>query len=639
MSERADGSGTAPARVCDRCVRKVKCDLQQPTCSRCREVSASCTYSLTKKKPGPRSAPRPVSSTQSKVKRASVKPRNEPSTGGHGATGEQLLSSPYLTTEVASASASRGNAVSLSGVNPGFRVDDPLGGLTGQAGLIELDVSATNSQAIIGLFFERIHPSIPLFEQRFLMQAVIDGTVDKSLYNIIIAITLRLLPSDIPQADVHNAEAHLSSLLSSSDNTPSGSFDLNSSLSMMQRSCLLAYYGFHDRPGLKSWIRIGLLTRKAYALGLSQLDSAYTDEQELPPLGADTTSQWRRIWWVIYCLDSYSSITSGTPFVVEQASLATALKYNGHSSRLLFLPVDTEDLWQTANELAREATIDHFSIHIVATVLIKEAATLFRLQKQRPSRYSNARLTKLEDLIAAVRLALPPGYLSPARMTLRNETSLDHQARLVNAILIKQASTLLSMVPILREQDSRLIRRGWQKVMHCCGDVVATVKVWETDMLTTADPAVCFIVSATLSLLHLYGKCEPDLPEDDRHTLARHENILKLFLQQFAAHWYLPRFVLSCYERLCEQFKGPVTYSEALRAIKMSHGLLFAKELAQPTSVAQQSNTPAANDIGTMDDTWLDMFEFGDWSVLQGFFGFENLHSNTQTLPPVNLGY
>ncbi|KAF2765489.1 hypothetical protein EJ03DRAFT_279916, partial [Teratosphaeria nubilosa] len=612
----------------------IRGDLQQPTCSRCREVSAPCTYSLTKKKPGPRSAPRPVSSIQSKGDYRFF----ESSITGDGANGEQLLSPPYLTTEEASTSASRGDAGSSSGVNPGLGVGSSLGGFTGQAGLIELDIGATNSQAIIGLFFQRIHPSIPLFDQSSLMQAVIDGTIDRSLYNIIIAITLRLLPSDIPQADAHNAEAHLSSLLSSSDNTPSGSFNLTSSLSMMQMSCMLAYYGFHDRPGLKSWIRIGLLTRKAYALGLSQLDSAYTDEEELPTLGADTTSQWRRIWWVIYCLDSYSSITSGTPFVVEHNSIATALKHNVHSSRLLFLPADTEDVWQTANELAREATIDHFSIHIVATVLIKEAATLFRLQKQRPSRYSNARLTKLEDLIAAVRLSLPPGYLSSAKMTLRNETSLDYQARLVNAILIKQASTLLSMVPILREQDSRLIRRGWQKVMQCCGDVVATVKVWETDMLSTADPAVCFIISATLSLLHLYGKCEPDLSEDDRHTLARHENILKLFLQQFAAHWYLPRFVLSCYERLCGQFKGPVTYLEALRAIKMSHGLLFAKELTQPASVAQQSNAPVADDIGTMDDTWLNMFESGDWSVLQGFFGFD-AHPNSQALPPVNLGY
>jgi hypothetical protein len=63
-------------------------------------------------------------------------------------------------------------------------------------------------------------------------------------------------------------------------------------------------------------------------------------------------------------------------------------------------------------------------------------------------------------------------------------------------------------------------------------------------MLTIADPALCFIVSMAMILLYLYSRCQPTLTPDAKETLERYENILQLFLQQFATHWYLPRFVL-----------------------------------------------------------------------------------------------
>ncbi|KAL7907567.1 hypothetical protein GGI35DRAFT_454413 [Trichoderma velutinum] len=50
----ASGSRTSISRVCDRCIRKkIKCDTQRPTCSRCFEHRHTCVYSYTRRRPGP----------------------------------------------------------------------------------------------------------------------------------------------------------------------------------------------------------------------------------------------------------------------------------------------------------------------------------------------------------------------------------------------------------------------------------------------------------------------------------------------------------------------------------------------------------------------------------------------------------
>jgi hypothetical protein len=45
------GSG---ARVCDRCTeKKIKCDMNRPRCSACDRSNQTCTFSRTRKRPGP----------------------------------------------------------------------------------------------------------------------------------------------------------------------------------------------------------------------------------------------------------------------------------------------------------------------------------------------------------------------------------------------------------------------------------------------------------------------------------------------------------------------------------------------------------------------------------------------------------
>ena len=216
---------------------------------------------------------------------------------------------------------------------------------------------------------------------------------------------------------------------------------------------------------------------------------------------------------------------------------------NNGSVPRLYLAVDSGDLWETMTALVHQPITDHFSIHIIIVALLKEASTIYRLMIQRPSKNLPARIKTMEDHIVCVRFALPPNYLSASRMTLSNESVSEHHYRLVNAIIMTMANIFLSIATILNSPEVSL-GDAWCRTIEHCETVVSLIKDWNPEFLTTADPAMCFIVYGVLTLRHLYSKCEPTLSPETVQMLERHQNILMLFLKQFAAHWHLPTFLL-----------------------------------------------------------------------------------------------
>ena len=80
-----------------------------------------------------------------------------------------------------------------------------------------------------------------------------------------------------------------------------------------QQACLLAFYGFHQEPGRHAAARIDRLARQAYRQGLHRLDddclSTLGSANNHSAFDDDDREEWRYIWWTIFILDSYASIT------------------------------------------------------------------------------------------------------------------------------------------------------------------------------------------------------------------------------------------------------------------------------------------------------------------------------------------
>ena len=321
------------------------------------------------------------------------------------------------------------------------------------------------------------------------------------------------------------------------------------SLCNFQQACLLAFFEFHQYPGQKAWSRIGHITRKAYQHGLHQIDNQdQCSLFEYNAMTAGEAEEWRRVWWCIYCLDSYCNITASTPFVVEIDSIRTALTKTSETtdSQVVptFLPPETSVLWKTVKEITAQGGDFNFNMHIVTTALLREAAKLSRLQRQNPSDRRRSRFSALEDHISAVRMAMPARYLNVTRNVLANETSSEQHSRLI-CILHLHAARLLTLVPGSLQEDPSGWEDRWQGTLGYCEDIVSVVKHWDAQLCPSVDPAVCFIILAAFMILHLHSKDGANSDSELLDRLTTNKDLLLLFLELFASIWHLPRFLIS----------------------------------------------------------------------------------------------
>ncbi len=399
-------------------------------------------------------------------------------------------------------------------------------------------------------FFTHVHPSIPLFRQETLLRRYGSGTLSRSLLLTIFVVSAKILgpPKFWTNDGLETCVRRLLEAKLIDKECPTKRISLDN----FRQACLLAFYAFHQYPGNEAWTRIGQLTRKAYQCGLHQIDnndrfSAFEGDS----MSEDKLDEWRRVWWFIYCLDSYSNIAVATPSVVENDSVKTALVTTPLSNpagtpmeltKTIFLPTETSMLWKTTKEIIDAPGDFGFNMHIVTTTLLRQAATINRLQMQNPSSRLQTRLMALKDHLSAVRLALPVRYLNPGRNALIDESGSEHHTRLISVLHLHAASILLCF-PSDPNRNGREWLNGWQQTLEYCQDITSIVQQWDSQYFPSVDPAVCFIISGTLIILHLH--CCLDSSPGLQMKLLTYKDVLLLFLEQFASVWSLPRFLIS----------------------------------------------------------------------------------------------
>lgn len=199
---------------------------------------------------------------------------------------------------------------------------------------------------------------------------------------------------------------------------------------------MLTFFDFHQRPGLQSWMKVGQLTRHAHRQGLNQIENQDTCAiYQLPPILHQDIEDWRRVWWFIYTLDSYSNIIASTPFLIEPDGINTALISQGSTTMGLkdlqsperaFLASEPDQLWKTMRTIVANGNELNANIHLITTTIMRMAAKLSLLRKQNPSETIFRRIESLKEQISAVRLAMPLRYMKPTRDVISNETKESH---------------------------------------------------------------------------------------------------------------------------------------------------------------------------------------------------------------------
>lgn len=321
------------------------------------------------------------------------------------------------------------------------------------------------------------------------------------------------------------------------------------SLDNFRLAALLVFFSFHQFPGEASWSRIGQLTRKAYQCGLHQIDnldecSAFNRNA----VNEEDLQEWRAVWWFLYVIDSYSNITAETPFMIENESIRTTLitgpRDQPEKQAKVSLPDDVADLWKTVQNIDTDDENFNFAMHIVSVTVLREVATIHRLQRLNSgSTRLERRRAALEDHITAVRLALPNRYLNYTREFLANESGNDYHARLVTAIHL-HAARALNCVPMTLDGGEEEWRRRWHKALELVDEVVSIAKQWDGRFFSAVDPALCFIISGALRLVHLHSISEMCTELEYRARLENFRRVLLLFMKQFASTWTLAQLLI-----------------------------------------------------------------------------------------------
>ncbi|TGJ85334.1 hypothetical protein E0Z10_g3419 [Xylaria hypoxylon] len=426
-------------RVCDRCIRKkVKCDLQRPDCSRCLEAGLPCTYSAERKKPGPPRGSRRQKHGITPASSASIESQfTQRDQGDTFLTFDQdsLVHGPdhvspdaidglYLSQEEVGGFES----ISLHGPT-----NDPTNDLIAAVvhPIIQYpgySLSREQERGLLVHFFDEVHPAIPLFRIGHFLKKYDDGLANKTLLVAIVTVAAKVLgpisfwkPEDVEQC---------MKFLLETMSPETTSQDTHNSLDSFRLECLLAYYEFHQFLGSSSWMRISKLARRAYTVGVNQIDNPeLCSAFDCTIATEDEIEDWRYLFWCIYCLDSYSNISVGTPFVVELESINTALPRRPHdqahglpsSVSKIFLPDDVEDIWKTAKDVVSNGIMINYNLHMVTTTSLRQAGYIMRLQAE--GKRLPTKIKAFKSALAALRLSLPSRYLNPARNVLGEQFS------------------------------------------------------------------------------------------------------------------------------------------------------------------------------------------------------------------------
>ncbi|KAI1389083.1 uncharacterized protein F4822DRAFT_404901 [Hypoxylon trugodes] len=411
-------------------------------------------------------------------------------------------------------------------------------------------------------FFDDIHTAIPILQKDRFLRLYDEGRYDYDLVVAINTITVKLLgPMDFwPSEDV---DMCINSLLMTTAYESDFSAS-QTSLIDFQRECMLAYYDFHEFPGPSAWMRISRLTRRAYAMGLNQIEnpelcSAY----DAGVATEDEIEDWRYVWWCVYCFDSYSNMSLGTPFIVDTESITTALvrrsSDDDHVPPLpkLFLPDDIGELWRTTQEVMSSSGETEFNLNILTTTVLRQAGNILRFRYTKKQVKNKAEI--LTSNLASLRLALPRHFLNPARNALIAESSLCHHIRLTSLFRLHM-TRLIIFLPQDFAADKTEWLNNWQQILGACQDVVTVVEQWNNQFSSHVDPAICLIAFVTLWITNLHRRCIPGIVSPLMNSLLRAENNLILFLEQFSRMWALPKLLLQLFK--ISSNEDALTYSD-----------------------------------------------------------------------------
>ncbi|KAF9869766.1 hypothetical protein CkaCkLH20_12809 [Colletotrichum karsti] len=435
--------------------------------------------------------------------------------------------------------------------------------------------SPEDETSLLEWYIDTINHAFPVFPNAPSDDAGIAVVLScsRDLVQTVVVIAAKLSGFVNTSFDSSELNAHIDQILSSVSLQEDIAGD-TPTIDQFRKFCLLAFYEFHQFPGQQAWTRIGKLTRLAHWTGLDQLDRLH---EKVPPwtvMSKDRLEEWRLVWWCIYALDSYASVSTGMPYEIDEGLINTALPQGlpADENREFYLPYRHEGLLTLVQKVFSDSSrqVLGLEIHIISITVLRIAGRALRLHVLGRQDDCTKVVADTERRISEVRLALPGNLFNPRRNAFINESAAAHHFRLVTAMHLHMAQMLMTLINCRRLSEEQAWLLKWQQVLEICQDVAAITKQWNSSFFLSVDPAVSIIAFIALIFLDLHLKFTSnpgaEVGADLRTEIEHCETVLLLFLEQFAKSWTMPRLLILSFKSFKESLSGPVGYQQ-VRAV------------------------------------------------------------------------
>jgi hypothetical protein len=189
--------------------------------------------------------------------------------------------------------------------------------------------SSTHGQELLESYFDRVHPFFPLIDERKFWSTYLYGNRKDSQWLCLLNMVFALgsLASSSTDNEAHYVYFNRSRQHLSLESFGSGNLEVLQALAIMSGF----YMHYLNRPNEAHSLMGGAL-RMATALGLHREFSERSDlSRQLLLQGegdeeAISPEMRRRIWWSLFCLDSWASTTTGRPSLGRMGPSITVMK-------------------------------------------------------------------------------------------------------------------------------------------------------------------------------------------------------------------------------------------------------------------------------------------------------------------------
>ncbi|KAI1115407.1 fungal-specific transcription factor [Nemania sp. NC0429] len=521
--------------------RKLRCDGLKPSCSTCTRLGHSCAYDEVRKKSGPKRGY--VKALEERLKQVEeLLKTQEPSSSTSPETTKTPKAAFEQTRNQQAAAPASFNVTNASIPIAGdrdldrwrFNGESPQGNGLDEFNFTRnmplsmgnMDPSFTWEMIGLGLeeplppqetidelhqiFFEKIHPSLPMIH-RFRYLAAMNLAPSQrppvalryAIWTLACSITDKY--KDLKDLFYQRSRKYVEA------DAIKGYGEHSITVAHCQTHVLLASYEFKMMYFPRAWMNTGAAVRLSQMIGLHRIDGNGLDVKQCLPPPRDWTEreERRRTFWMSFCQDRYASIGTGWPMTIDERDIMTNLPASDEAFNLS-RPEQTQTLADAMSPAGATKLSAFGGIVLMATLFGRNLTHLHRPDVDDRDHDMNGEFWKrhrlLDNILLNTSLCLPSQLKLPAglndpnivftNMNIHTSTICLHQAAIFKADK--------NILPPTVSAESKV------RCITAANEIASIMRMTSHMDLSAMNPFISFCLYVAARVFVQYLKSRPD---------------------------------------------------------------------------------------------------------------------------------